>query len=158
MPQYFCTDHALQRLRQRFPTLAPLFPIQDGTAIVNSRRRISFLAHHARPMGQQRGNDLLLKLSNDELLPGSGVGPVVFVVSPHREGNKADQWAIRTIFTMDMAVKSSCEAQKLVSENGKRRRRDRRCCEYIRRLRKQSDRHKSGVAYHPPAIIASRAA
>ena len=92
MPRYLASHHAVARLLERFPVLAPV--AGHGLAAAQWLARA---AEHASVAAQQAGMDLLLCL---ELPTTSGPARLYLPVTPHR----GDTWSIRTVLTQAQAT------------------------------------------------------
>ena len=92
MPRYLASRHAVDRLLERFPALAPI----AGKGVA-AAKWLSRVAARARVAAQQAGMDLLLRL---ELPLADGPTPVFLPVSPTGRG---DAWVIRTVLTEEQA-------------------------------------------------------
>jgi hypothetical protein len=92
MPRYFASPHAVARLIERFPALAPV--AGHGLAAAQWLGR---LAARAKSAAQQSGMDLMLCI---ELPLVSGPARLYLPVTPH----PGDTWTIRTVLTEAQAV------------------------------------------------------
>ena len=92
MPHYLASPHAVTRLLERFPVLAPV--AGHGLAAAQWLAR---LATRAEVAAQQAGKDLMLCL---ELPLASGLTRIYLPVTP-RHG---DTWTIRTVLTEEQAL------------------------------------------------------
>ncbi|MFM2091088.1 MAG: hypothetical protein RLZZ127_1577 [Planctomycetota bacterium] len=103
MPRYLASAHAVDRLRERFPVLAPV--AGHGLAAAQWLARC---AGRAEVAAQQAGMDLLLRL---DLPTVGGLARLYLPVTPHA----GDTWTIRTVLT---------EAQAHANLEASRQRRD----------------------------------
>jgi hypothetical protein len=92
MPRYLASHHAVVRLLERFPALAPV--AGHGLAAAQWLCR---LAAHATVAAQQSGTDLMLCL---DLPLAAGPTRIYLPVTP-RPG---DTWTIRTVLTEAQAM------------------------------------------------------
>jgi len=92
MPHYRATHHAVERLLERFPVLAPV--AGHGLA---AARWLARLAERTAVVAQQSGMDLLLAVELP--LPG-GPARLYLPVTPHT----GDVWCIRTVLTEAQAL------------------------------------------------------
>jgi hypothetical protein len=92
MPRYLATDHAIARLRERFPGLA----LVAGHGLA-AKQWLARLASRAVVAGEQAGRDLLLRL---ELPTNAGPTRLYLPVTPH----PGDTWTIRTTLTEEQAL------------------------------------------------------
>lgn len=91
MPRYLPSRHAVARLLERFPALAPV--AGHGLAAAQWLGRV---AARARVAAQQSGMDLMLCL---DLPLAGGVARLYLPVTPH----PGDTWTIRTVLTEEQA-------------------------------------------------------
>lgn len=92
MPRYLASHHAVARLLERFPALAPV--AGHGLAAAQWLAR---LAARARVAAQQSGMDLMLCLD----LPLAGGPARIYLPVTPRAG---DTWSIRTVLTEEQAL------------------------------------------------------
>jgi len=92
MPRYLASRHAIDRLLERFPTLAPI----AGKGVA-AGKWLSRGATRAKVVAQQAGMDLLLRL---EFSLAEGPTPVFLPITPTGRG---DAWVIRTVLTKEQA-------------------------------------------------------
>lgn len=91
MPRYLASHHAVARLLERFPALAPV--AGHGLAAAQWLGR---LAARAQVAAQQSGMDLMLCL---DLPLAAGPTRIYLPVTPQ----PGDTWTIRTVLTADQA-------------------------------------------------------
>ena len=88
MTTYHASSHAVDRLLERYPDLAPVAGAGNHAAVWLGRA-----TRRARMVGQQRGADLMLGL---DLPLTTGTVTIYLPVTPHASG---DTWTIRTVLT-----------------------------------------------------------
>jgi hypothetical protein len=99
MPRYLASQHAVTRLLERFPVLAPV--AGRGLAAAQWLGRLATRAH---VIAQQSGMDLMLCLD----LPVQG-GPVRIYLPVTPMGHH-DTWAIRTVLTEQQGMVNISES------------------------------------------------
>lgn len=99
MPRYLASHHAVDRLLERFPSLA-----QVAGSGLEAAKWLGRAATRARVAAQQAGMDLMLALD----LPMAG-GPVR-VYLPVTPVGKRDTWSIRTVLTKEQGLANIAEA------------------------------------------------
>ncbi|TVR42385.1 MAG: hypothetical protein EA402_11780 [Planctomycetota bacterium] len=119
MPRYLVSDHAMERLQERFPQLWSALPVDDLAARMCVARWVS----RGKSMGSQRRQDLLLACP----IPWAGsTVTVVCAVSPLLGNRRPDTWAVRTVLSLEMAQANSARAQHEIRHAGQRRRQQQR--------------------------------
>lgn len=107
MTIYHATHHAVERLTERFPSLAPIAGTGNHAAIWLARS-----ARNAQVIGQQRGLDLMLVLA----LP-MAAGPLrLYLPVTPRTG---DTWTIRTVLTEDQGLANLAEYDRCHAEGAR---------------------------------------
>lgn len=107
MTTYHVSRHAVDRLTERFPFLAPIAGTGSHAAIWLARS-----ARHAQVAGQQRGLDLMLVLA----LP--------LVTDPLRlylpvTPTTGDSWTIRTVLTEDQGLANLADYDRSHAEDSR---------------------------------------
>lgn len=92
MPRYLASQHAVDRLLERFPGLRPA----TGTGLA-AARWLGRIALQGRVVAQQAGMDLMLRVG---LRTAAGVQVLFLPVTPL---GHADTWVVRTVLTEDQA-------------------------------------------------------
>ena len=109
MTTFHASHHAVDRLIERFPALAPIAGTGSHAAMWLARN-----ARHAQVAGQQRDRDLMLVL---DLPLVTGRLHLYLPVTP---GTHGDTWTIRTVLTQEQGLANLADHDRSHAESARR--------------------------------------